>query len=426
MGLFKSDTVPIFWDIAIAYNNIAGTQIIELLQNNPHKIRQVYGLEGVKGRSNGFLDELRCFASISSLAEVGLPLIDGDSTESERIMKAGSYEWKTALFELEVFRRAGNSPEWVECGVAALKNAGGFRYRIHRLLDLITDNIGAQVGEWGRIGVRVKPVGYGYPQSYDRITFTGNWKQEFNWVQEHPFYVVVNNYGGSGTALTPTPTPTPTPDPEPTTAPTLTVTRTIDSTGYIYADADTNITLAASGLMPDYPFSIRFMSGGLNIKSDTYTSTTAEWELTFKPSALNQYGSKNYTVSLVHGSFSTDNPTSLNVVIPSFNIYADTTYTVGAGRTFTCNMNVTPYKDTWYNQVWTFSFAKDDGSGNFVDKTDYSENKTTSFNAFVQAAPISLSAAQFSNAGWGDGKYKLKATKGAYSIYSAAFNAVVG
>ncbi len=88
MGLFKSDTVVKFWDISLNYNNLSGSQVIEVLQNNPHKIRQAYGLESVKGSSNALLTELRCYASISSLAEVPLPLIENADPESEKVFQS--------------------------------------------------------------------------------------------------------------------------------------------------------------------------------------------------------------------------------------------------------------------------------------------------------------------------------------------------
>ncbi|AFZ22367.1 hypothetical protein [Allocoleopsis franciscana] len=424
MGLFKSDTVGISHDISVVYSPSMGQSIITLVDNNPNQIRAKFGLGNLPGVANGLLDELRCYASISSLSEIAFPDIKNEDPEAIKVTKAQSFEWKTARFELVVFKKAKNAADWAECGVSALKNSGGFRYRIHRMLDLVTDNIGARVGEWGKIGVSVRAVGYGVPAAFDRITFTGNWQQEFTWVQEHPTYVQINQYGSSSSA-SPSPTPTPTPAPQPTSAPTLTVTRTVDSTGYIYADADTDITFAAGNLLANYPFTVRFVSGGTTVKSDTYTSTADTWTRTFKPSELNQYGSKNYTIDFIHGNYTLNNPTSLNIVIPVFSVVNGATYNVGTGKQLAFNFSATPYKAEWYNTVWTFSFAKDNGSGVFVDKTDFSQNVTLSFNGFVQGAAISLNSATFANAGWGNGTYKVKATKGAYSIYSVPFVASV-
>src|SRR5919199_1163110 len=208
MVVFKSDSVSITHDISVVYSPNVGNQIIEVAFNNPNIIRSVYGLEGVKGCANGLLDELRCYASISSLEEVGLPDFALEDTNSERITKAGSYEWNTSRFELVVCKKDKHSINWAEFGIAALKNASGFRYRISRLLDLTTDNIGARLGEWGRIGIYIQDVGFGVPKSFDKITITGHWVQEFVFTQEAPTYVVINQYGNSVTS-TPTPSPTP-------------------------------------------------------------------------------------------------------------------------------------------------------------------------------------------------------------------------
>lgn len=207
MPVFKSDTVSISRDIALVYSPQSGNGIITLVDNNPDYIKYKFGLQGTKGVCNALLDELRCYATISSLPEVSFPDYSPEDSESERVIKAQSYEYNTARFEGIIYRKAQHSTEWAEVGLVALKNAGGFRYRIHRLLDLLTDNIGVKLGEYGKIGIAIKSVGYGYPQSFDRISFTGSWVQEYTWASELPPAVIVNNYGSTSNSPTPTPTP---------------------------------------------------------------------------------------------------------------------------------------------------------------------------------------------------------------------------
>lgn len=404
MGLFKSDTVPIFWDIAVAYNRIAGDQIVEILQNNPHKIRHAYGLEGVKGRSNGFLDELRCYASISSLAEVGLPLIDGDSSESERIMKAGTYEWGTARFELEVFRRVEGSAEWVECGVAALKNAGGFRYRIHRLLDLITDNIGAQVGEWGRIGVRVRSVGYGYPQSYDRITFTGNWKQEFTWVQEHPTYVVINQYGNS-----PTPTSTPTPTPPP--VPTLTLSLGAGVTSVV-ANNDGRITLNIENIPTGTQLTGSWFKAGIDT-GVTELVTVGTAPILLSTLKLREKLSGNYSLRL----FYNDNGYSSNAVAVTVNPEVEIAPSV-ADTVSTANLTITgkyfPVTNITYSYNWLRAGTVVFTSSGGVQSTTVTNNTWT----------LTLPTSQLQNSTSGDHTFRINIVENNVSIPYNSKNSV--
>lgn len=226
--LFEAQTVPMTHDISLVYSNQVGDKVIEVLHNNPNVIRHAYGLEGVRGCANALLRELRCYASINSLASVPLPNIERETPESDKLVAINEFEWKTARFELVVFKRAKNSGEWVECGVTALKNSSGHRYRLHRILDLVTDDVGATVGEWGRVGIAVRAAGYGYPQSWDRIAITGGWVQEFTWCQSRPTYVQVNNYGSTST-----------PEPEPTPAPVPTLTLAL-ATGSTSAVANTD------------------------------------------------------------------------------------------------------------------------------------------------------------------------------------------
>lgn len=292
MGLFKSDTVQISHDISLVYSPNSGSQIIELVNNNPNQIRNKFGLGNVAGVANGLLDELRCYASISSLPEIELPAITAEDSESEKLVKAQSFEWGTARFELAVFKKAKSQNDWAEFGVSALKNSGGFRYRIHRLLDLTTDNIGARIGEWGKIGVAIRSVGYGFPAAFDRITFTGHWVQEFTWVQEHPTYVIVNSYGGSGTA--------PPTDPEPVLEPVFTLSLAEGQTSAI-ANNNDSIILSIENIAAGNGVSGSWLKDGVDINVSESISTTSNNIHLLSSGKLASSGIGNYSLKLIYG-----------------------------------------------------------------------------------------------------------------------------
>lgn len=292
--LFEAQTVPMTHDISLVYSNQAGDKVIEVLQNNPNTIRQTYGLEGVRGCANALLRELRCYASINSLAEVPLPNIERETPESDKIVAVNAFEWRTARFELVVFKRAKNSGEWVECGVTALKNSAGHRYRLHRILDLVTDDVGATIGEWGRIGIAVRAAGYGYPQTWDRIAITGGWIQEFTWCQSRPTYVEVNNYGGS--TSTPTPTPTPTPPPEPTFTLSL-----ADGKTSAVANGGDSIVLTIANIAAGNGVSGVWLKNGVATTVNESISTTASNIHLLSASKLAASGAGNYSLRLTYG-----------------------------------------------------------------------------------------------------------------------------
>lgn len=291
MGNFKSETVPVKHDISVVYNPSQGEQIIEVLHNNPTLIRQIYGLESVKGCANAILMELRCCASINSLAAVPLPDITGDDSESGRVVKTHTFEWLTSRFELVVFRKAPGQQEWAECGVTALKNSAGHRYRLHRLLDLTTDNIGCDIGEWGRLGVAIQNVGYELPTIVDRIAITGSWTQEFTWVEEHPTYVVVNNYGSTST---PTPTPTPTPAPTPTFALSLAQGKTS-----AVASSNDSIILTITNIAAGKGISGVWLNGTATTATEVISATSTNVH-TLSSSKLAEFGAGNYSLKLTY------------------------------------------------------------------------------------------------------------------------------
>lgn len=299
MALVKSETVQLVHDISVVYTPQMGSTIITLLDNNSACIRSKFGLENVKGSCYGLLDEFRCYASITSLPDVALPDFNAEQTESERVVLAQSYEWNTARFECVVYRKARNSLDWAEVGASSLKNAGGFRYRIHRLLDLLTDNIGAKVGENGKIGVSIKSVGYGYPESFDRITFTGSWTQEFVYTQEHPTYVVINQYGSS-------PSPSPSPTPTPVVVPTFTLSYANSGATTAIANTDEKLKLTITDIPNNTQLNIKWYKVANAIDTDTTlmeTIAATGSQLEISTLKFRDKGSGNYRFKLTYNGY---------------------------------------------------------------------------------------------------------------------------
>jgi hypothetical protein len=298
----ESKVVGASRDISFLYSPSYGGNIIPLVVNDPNWIKNKFGLLGVRGYSSGMLDELRCYASISSLPEVELPAYSREDGDSANVLKAADYEWGTARFELTLWKKAADSANWAEFGVTALKNAGGFRYRLHRILDLLTDNIGARIGEWGQIGVSIKNVGYGFPQSFDRISITGHWVQEYVYTQEFS-NVIINQYGSS-----PTPSPTPTPVVTPTVA--LTLPTGITSAS---ANTDTTIGLSITGV-PTGTSLVGYWYKDNVLLSSFSEAITVGTTLSFNASKLGDYGAGNYKLQFTYqGTTYTSNAVPLTV-----------------------------------------------------------------------------------------------------------------
>jgi hypothetical protein len=287
MPELRFDTVQLVHDISVVYNPSQGQNIITVLDNNPNAARLKYGLKGIRGWCNAMMDEIRVYSSIQSLPQIPLPDFNDEDSESERLTKAQSFEWNTARFELAIFKKAANSNQWAEFGVAALKNAGGFRYRIHRILDLATDNIGVRVGEFGQIGVQVRAVGFDLPKAADRISITGHWVQEFVFVQEVT-PLVINQ---ASPAATPTPTATPTPVTPPNLLLSLASGTNADAT------LDTPITLTVSNLPIGTVITGTWLRNGVatSFTESIVVSTSAN---TFSSAKFTQPG--NYSLQITY------------------------------------------------------------------------------------------------------------------------------
>lgn len=412
MPVFKSDTVSISRDIALVYSPQSGNGIITLVDNNPDYIKYKFGLQGTKGVCNALLDELRCYATISSLPEVSFPDYSPEDSESERVIKAQSYEYNTARFEGIVYRKAKHSTEWAEVGLVALKNAGGFRYRIHRLLDLLTDNIGVKLGEYGKIGIAIKSVGYGYPQSFDRISFTGSWVQEYTWASELPPSVIVNNYGSTSNSPSPTPTPTPV-------TPTFVLSLAQGKTSAV-ANSSDQITLTTTGITAGTGLSGVWYKGTTNTGISESISVLSGGIVLLNSNKLLPSGSGNYKLKITYSGVEYTTNEIAVIVNPDVGVVID------SGAAFVENANSNPITITGryfaagsVTYTWLLNDTATTLTGTFT------ADSTGGFT-------VSQNSSQFYNYGnstggnpeGGRGYWKLKLTQAGIDYYSNAIYAM--
>jgi hypothetical protein len=126
---------------------------------------------------NGFVKNLKAFSKISSLAAVQLPVFELEDSESQKLFKTLDIEFNSPRKQLDLFISVNN--EWNQVGSASLLNPSGYPYRMYNLMDFYTDNSAAELGENGKIGVKISDVGYGLLTGNDTVTIHGSYIQEF-------------------------------------------------------------------------------------------------------------------------------------------------------------------------------------------------------------------------------------------------------
>lgn len=374
--------------ISYLYRPTTQDRIITIVDNNPVALKAKYGLSAIKGWVNGFLEELYCYARITSLPDIRPPNYKQEDTDSDRLAKTLEYQWETARFELLVYSRPNSASEWVEFGTTALKHAGGHRYRRHRLIDLITDNIGAGIGEYGQIGVQIQPVGWGYPQTQDRITITGHWVQEFVAVQSQPPYAVVNNNVSSTGSVSPLPSPSPTPTPTPT-PPAVTSVTVTPSTAKTIDDVDITVTVTGTA---NAVFDGYWSKGGTEISGTRRsigigtggTATFTQKSSTFAASPYTKGGV--YKFNVVESTTKTVSSGDLTIVHPSGSITPSTGYIfrkTAATLTFANLKPSTGYSAQWHKNgsaVTSTVTVSTDANGAISIPLDASAFRASPFN----------------------------------------------
>lgn len=186
-------------------------QIVTLIDASKHRLFSRYGLTKNIGWTNVQIVELYCTSDITtSLYEIKPPILNREDGEYANIQKTQDYLWTTERIELELYSRIQGG-SWNFFGSVPLKHNSGFRYRRHRLIDLLTDNVQAEFGEGGALGARLVNVGYGNLSASDRVSIIGSWIQEVVLVQEQITSVSnIANFYGSSASASPSPSPTPT------------------------------------------------------------------------------------------------------------------------------------------------------------------------------------------------------------------------
>lgn len=187
-------------------------QIVTLVDANKAKLFNKYSLKNATGWTNVQIVELYCTSDITlSIPEVEPPALNRADGEHANLLKTQDYLWKTSRLELELYSRTQGGA-WNYFGTVPLKHNSGFRYRRHRLMDLLTDNVQAEFGEGGALGVKLINAGYGNLNAGDRISIIGSWIQEVVLVQDQIPYVVNTAYfTGTSSSASPSPSPSPTP-----------------------------------------------------------------------------------------------------------------------------------------------------------------------------------------------------------------------
>lgn len=186
----------------------ASQQIVTLVDCNKFRLFNRYNLRNAVGWINAQIVELYCTSSIISIPEVAPPILNREDGEYANLQKTQDYLWKTSRIDLELFSRVQNRP-WVYIGSVPLKHNSGFRYRRHRLIDLLTDNVQCEFGEGGALGARLVNVGWGNISASDRVSIIGSYIEEAVLVQDQlPSVINTANFSGTSGGTAPAPAPT--------------------------------------------------------------------------------------------------------------------------------------------------------------------------------------------------------------------------
>lgn len=410
MDYYTFQPVSMHRTIAVNLTKLQMGKIVCICENSSHRIRSRYGLGSIPGWVNAIVNELYLTAHINSLPEVPLPVFDEYATNDQRLAATLQYEWGTARIELEVLI-GDTQGNWASLGETALKNSNGYRYRKHRLLDLLTDNPGFQLEEGYRLGVMLKNMGFGDLRDTDSLSVTGNWIQEFIAVQAQPPYVVNNVYGSTGTA-----SPTPTPTPTPTTTPAFTLALQQGKTSAVANGGDSIIltftdTTASSGALAKwYKDGINTsLTESLNFPSTSGTILISSSALAAKGAGkyklVISYKGTEYTTSEVDVTLNPEASLTLLTTASedtSFFVVNDN-YTLSAtGRYFTPATTAT-YQ--WYRNDVALSGKS--GTFTVLDDGTFSLDKNATSASFLVNGTGTAGT---------EGAYKLRFTQGTKQI----------
>lgn len=170
--------------ISLPLNVVSGSEIVTVYSNSSLTIGREF-LPGYKIVAfNCFLKNLKVFASLTSLEEALLPDFNLDDSDTQKLIKTLDIEWKSPRKQLNLYVSSGGN--WLQIGSLSMLNPYGYPFRIYNLMDLLTDNLAAELGENSKIGVQVQEVGYGLLTAQDKVTIHGSYTEEIFLESEDP------------------------------------------------------------------------------------------------------------------------------------------------------------------------------------------------------------------------------------------------
>lgn len=152
--------------------------IIQLNLLNPDEIASQEGFAAFPYKLNIFLQELRCTATIRSVADINLPDIRDEDSRTTQIVKANNMEWDSPRKELVGWiKKAGGS--WIELPAVSLLNVSGFRRREYNLMRIFSRGIARGIANGDALGISIADVGNGLLTELDKVTIDGYLSYEF-------------------------------------------------------------------------------------------------------------------------------------------------------------------------------------------------------------------------------------------------------
>ena len=130
---------------------------------------------------NAFIKNLRVFASVPSLPEAPFPDFKNTDSSTQKLIKTLDIEWGTPRKQLDIFITDVPNPvinDWSQIGSVSLLNPYGYPFRVYNLMDLFTDNLALELGENGKIAVRMFDVGQGLLAIQDSVVIHGSYTEE--------------------------------------------------------------------------------------------------------------------------------------------------------------------------------------------------------------------------------------------------------
>ena len=143
----------------------------------------------------GLLSNLRAisYLSAASLAEVALPELNLADSDTDRMVAILNTQWRSPRIHAEILI-SPDGTNWTAIALVAFLNSGGYPFSLVDLLPYLTSDVAREFPAGIRLGVRLIDAGYGLIKGGDRITFDGNWVEE---------YALTESMSSIGTVVTP-------------------------------------------------------------------------------------------------------------------------------------------------------------------------------------------------------------------------------